>query len=92
MFGSSAFYYLADTKNKDKYIKNGLKYFFKGSFIFSFFFLFIFSENIQFNFCGLNKQTIIKKQILSKIEEKDLEKSVGEINNESNRNSELNLF
>ena len=38
------------------------------------------------------KQTIIKKQILSKIEEKDLEKSVGEINNESNRNSELNLF
>ncbi len=92
MFGSYAFYYLNDKNNKDKNIKNGLKYFFRGSFIFSFFFLFIFSENIQFNFCGLNEQTIKQKQILSKIEEKDLEKSIGKINNESNRNSELNLF
>ena len=92
MFGSCSFFYVRDISNRNKNINKKLNYFFKGSFIFSFFFLFIFSENIQFNFCGLNKQTIIKKQILSKIEEKDLEKSVGEINNESNRNSELNLF
>ena len=92
MFGSSSFYYLIDTNNKNKNISKELNYFFKGSFIFSFFFLFIFSENIQFNFCGLNEQTIKQKQILSKIEEKDLEKSIGKINNESNRNSELNLF
>ena len=92
MFGSSAFYYLADANNKDKYIKNGLKYFFRGSFIFSFFFLFIFSENIQFNFCGLNEQTIKQKQILSKIEEMDLQKSVSELNNESKTKSEISYF
>ena len=92
MFGSSAFYYLADAKNKDKNIKNGLKYFFRGSFIFSFFFLFIFSENIQFNFCGLNEQTIKQKQILSKIEEMDLQKSVSELNNESKTKSEISYF
>ena len=93
MFGASSFYYLLDFKNKDEKIKKNLKYFFKGSFIFSFFVLFIFSENIQFNFCGLNEHTITKKTIDSKNEEKEAEKTLENINdNDIGRKTSIKFF
>ncbi len=56
-------------RDKDGNIKLELNIMFQIIFVFAFLVLFIFSETIQFNFCGLNKHTIVNKIEKSKKEE-----------------------
>ena len=90
-FGYDLYYYFVYCTNKDENLKFGLKILFQIIFVFSFLVLFIFSETIQFNFCGLNKHTIVNEILKSKIEE---ELSNLDVSSSENRktNSNIKMF
>ena len=82
-FGYDLYYYFIYCKNKDGNIKLELKIMFQIIFVFAFFVLFIFSETIQFNFCGLNKHTIVNK-----IEKSKKEEEIAKLDNDNSENKD----
>jgi len=86
-FGNDIYYYFKHCIKKDVYLLHELKRLFQINFVFSIFCLFIFSEIILFNFCGLNRNTMVKKILKSKDEESNIfEFSLSEKNRKSNIN------